>query len=51
VITRQEFDRPFADKKAVEKVIELGKTDRNKPKAGANWHFRTADARIKLKKL
>jgi hypothetical protein len=51
VITRQEFDRPFTDKEAVEKVVERWKNERNNRKAGANWQFKTADARIKLKKL
>jgi hypothetical protein len=51
VITRQEFDRPFVDKEAVEKVVERWKTERNNRKAGANWQFKTADARVKLKKL
>lgn len=51
VITRQEFDRPFADKEEVEKVVQRWKNERNNNRAGANWQFKTADARIKLKKL
>jgi DDE superfamily endonuclease len=51
VITRQEFDRPFADKDIVKKVVGKWVKQRNHDKKGANWQFKTTDARVKLSKL
>jgi DDE superfamily endonuclease len=51
VITRQEFDRPFEDKVQVSEVVKKWMENRNQLKKGANWQFKTADARIKLIKL
>ncbi|RYU93189.1 IS630 family transposase [Emticicia agri] len=51
VITRQEFDRPFADKEDVKKVVLKWVNKRNQNKKGANWQFKTKDARVKLAKL
>ena len=51
IVTRQEFDKPFSSKEEVKKVVEKWKTKQNEQKKGANWQFKTSDARIKLKKL
>jgi hypothetical protein len=51
IVTRQEFDKPFSSKEDVKKVVEKWKVKQNEQKKGANWQFKTSDARIKLKKL
>lgn len=51
IITRQVLDRAFAHKEEVKKVVDLWQYQRNQEKKGANWQFKTKDARIKLKKL
>jgi hypothetical protein len=51
IITRQEFDRAFADKNEVKEVVEKWKNKRNQDRKGAKWQFKTKDARIKLAKL
>lgn len=51
IVTRQEFDKPFSSKEEVRKVVEKWKIKQNEQKKGANWQFKTTDARIKLKKL
>jgi len=51
ILTRQELDRPFANKQQVQEVVEKWKNKQNKEKKGVNWQFKTIDARIKLKKL
>lgn len=51
IITRQEFDRPFSSKDDVKKVVEKWKINQNQQKKGANWQFKTTDARVKLRKL
>lgn len=51
IITRQEFEKPFSSKEAVKEVVQRWKEKQNQEKKGANWQFKTSDARIKLKKL
>ena len=51
IVTRQEFDKPFNSKEEVKKVIQKWKTKQNELRKGANWQFKTTDARTKLKKL
>ena len=48
VFSRQELDKPFKDKKEVEKVAEEWTKKQNKKAKRINWQFKTADARIKL---
>ena len=51
VFTGQELDKPFADKKEVEKVAKAWANKQNNKVKKINWQFTTADARIKLTKL
>ena len=51
VFSRQELDRPFKDKKDVEKVAGEWTKKQNKKAKKINWQFKTADARIKLARL
>lgn len=51
VFTRQELDRPFADKKNVEIVATKWMNQQNQKKKTINWQFKNEDARIKLTKL
>lgn len=51
VFTRQELDRPFADKEQVEQVVKKWTAKQNDKVKKINWHFKTADARIKLNRL
>ncbi len=51
VFTRQELDKPFADKKEVEKVAKEWANKQNNKVKKINWQFKTADARIKLVNL
>jgi len=51
VFSRQELDKPFKDKKEVEKVAREWSNKQNKQTKKINWQFKTADARIKLAKL
>jgi transposase len=51
ILARQKLNQPFKDAKAVESVVTTWVNDQNSRKAGANWQFKTKDARVKLKKL
>jgi hypothetical protein len=51
VLARQELNRPFADKKQVEQVVKKWTAKQNHKIKKLNWQFKTADARIKLKRL
>ena len=51
VLTSQCLSRRIADKGTLIEEIAAWEHDRNAKHAKANWHFTTADARIKLKRL
>jgi DDE superfamily endonuclease len=51
VLTAQCLSRRIADKATLIEEIAAWEHDRNAKHAKANWHFTTADARIKLKCL
>ncbi len=51
VFSRQELDKPFKDRKEVEKVAGEWTRKQNKKAKKINWQFKTADARIKLARL
>lgn len=51
VFTRQELNRPFADKEQVAQVARKWMRKQNEKDKKINWQFKTADARIKLSKL
>lgn len=51
VFTRQELDRPFADKEAVKKVAKKWMNKQNEKEKKINWQFRNSDARTKLVRL
>src|SRR5450756_1047625 len=45
------LDRRIADKKILASEVKAWQDHRNKHHAKANWQFKTADARVKLKRL
>lgn len=51
VLSRQCLDRRIPDKETYEQEIEKWKNDRNNQQIGVEWHFKTKDARTKLKRL
>ncbi len=51
VFTRQELEKPFADKKEVAEVAKAWANKQNNKVKKINWQFKTTDARIKLAKL
>jgi hypothetical protein len=51
VLTSQCLSRRIADKQTLIEEIAAWENDRNAKHTKANWHFTTADARIKLKRL
>lgn len=51
VFTRQELDKPFSDKNAVEIVAKKWMNQQNQKKKSINWQFKNEDARIKLSRL
>lgn len=51
VLSRQALNSRFSDKEALEKRVNTWAEDRNDMQKGVDWQFKTADARIKLKKL
>jgi hypothetical protein len=51
VLTRQCLDRRIADQEIVAKDAGAWSKERNARQVGVDWHFTTADARIKLKHL
>jgi hypothetical protein len=51
VVSRQCLDRRIDDRDRMSREIAAWQTARNASKARINWQFKTADARIKLKRL
>ena len=51
VLSRQCLDRRLDDRDLMAREIATWQADRNAAIARINWQFRTADARIKLKRL
>jgi hypothetical protein len=51
VLSRQCLDRRIPDKQSLIEEVAAWQKNRNKNHAKADWHFSTADARIKLKRL
>jgi DDE superfamily endonuclease len=51
VLSSQCLDRRIPDKEMLIKEVAAWQTDRNKNHTKADWRFKTADARIKLKRL
>lgn len=51
VLSRQCLDRRIADATMLETQVDAWRSRRNTNNAKANWHFTTADARVKLKSL
>ncbi len=51
VLNRQCLDRRIPDRATLEAEVAAWAADRNAKGATVNWHFTTADARIKLKRL
>ena len=51
VLSRQCLDRRIADKQTLTDEVAAWEASRNKKNAKADWHFTTADARVKLKRL
>src|SRR6202158_3277789 len=51
VLASQCLDRRIADKQILAHEVNAWQDHRNKHHAKANWQFKTADARVKLKRL
>jgi hypothetical protein len=51
VLARQCLDRRIEDKPTLEREVAAWVARRNAHNAKADWHFTTADARVKLKRL
>ena len=51
VLSRQCLNRRIADLEVLRREVAAWQQSRNQAKAKVNWHFRTPDARIKLRKL
>ena len=51
VLPSQCLDRRIADKQILADEVNVWQDHRNKHHAKANWQFKTADARVKLKRL
>src|SRR5208337_1256760 len=51
VLSSQCLDRRIADKQTLTEEVAAWENSRNKKHAKADWHFTTADARVKLKRL
>ena len=51
VLASQCLDRRIADKQILTHEVNAWQHHRNKHHAKANWQFKTADARVKLKRL
>jgi hypothetical protein len=51
VLASQCLDRRIADKQILAHEVNASQDHRNKHHAKANWQFKTADARVKLKRL
>ena len=51
VLAKQCLDRRIADRETLEREVAAWTLKRNTHNAKADWHFTTADARVKLKRL
>ncbi len=51
VLARQCLDQRFADQERLERAVTAWAAQRNAEHRTVRWHFTTADARIKLKRL
>ena len=51
VLSIQCLDRRIADKQTLTDEVAAWEASRNKKHAKADWHFTTADARVRLKRL
>ena len=51
VLARQCLDRRLGDRATLEREVAAWEAARNAAAATIDWHFTTADARIKLKRL
>lgn len=51
VVSRQCLDRRIADKQFLRTEVDAWPEKRNQAEAKVDWQFKTADARIKLKRL
>jgi recombinational DNA repair ATPase RecF len=51
VLASQCLNRRIADKKILAREVNAWQDHRNRHHAKANWQFKTADARVKLKRL
>jgi len=51
VLSRQCLSRRIADKQSLTKEVVAWQKARNSKHATADWHFTTADARVRLKRL
>ena len=51
VLMRQCLDQRFVDQATLEQATTAWVTERNARQRPVQWHFTTADARIKLKRL
>lgn len=51
VLSRQALAKRFASKEELKIQVEAWASDRNNAQKGVDWQFKTADARIKLKRL
>lgn len=51
VLTRQCLHQRFADRTTLERATTAWMTERNAMQRTVSWHFTTADARIKLRRL
>jgi hypothetical protein len=51
VLASQCLNRRIADKKILVREVNAWQVYRNKHHAKGNWQFKTADARVKLKRL
>jgi hypothetical protein len=51
VLASQCLNRRIADKTILAREVSARQDDRNKHHAKATWQFKTADARVKLKRL
>ena len=51
ILSVQCLDRRIPDRQTLIEEVAAWQNDRNKNHTKADWHFTTADARIKLKRL
>ena len=51
VLSRQALNSRFPNKEVLQKRVKEWEKDRNTAQKGVDWQFKTADARIKLKRL